>query len=444
MIAVVVSRADLASEHVGECLLDLADWEECRDEDRPHAEGGGIYYRTEGFELREFDDLHLYLEGAADAFNDPDLLAFASRHSGATGPLLTAHPTGNFGPAEYGGRDGELARTAPGALGRVLRAFEGHAPDGYDTGLECTHHGPSRVGCPSLFVELGSSEAEWSHPAGARAVARSILALRGVDPDRERTLVGFGGGHYVPRFERIVRETDWAVGHVAADWALDALDDSPDVIGQAFERSGAVRAVLDGSYPDLEETVADLGYEVVSETWVRETTGVPLSLVARIEDALGPVDDGVRFGAPAREREDVTFETATIPTELLAAANGIDRERVLETVARHALAYATTDGATKVTGPVALTASAARDRLVDALAGVLRRKYDEVERCKGAVVAREEAFEPERARALGVEEGPAFGKLADGNPVEIDGKTVAPGDVQVARTRRFPVADFIS
>jgi len=156
MLAVVVSRADEASEHIGEQLLDLAEWEELEDERRSDGNGGGRYYRTEGIELRTFDDLHLNLDGVAATFDDPDLLVFASRHAGDTGPLLTAHATGNFGPAEYGGRAGSLARAAPNALSVVRAELETHAPTGYDVGIECTHHGPSTVGCPSLFARSGA------------------------------------------------------------------------------------------------------------------------------------------------------------------------------------------------------------------------------------------------------------------------------------------------
>jgi len=68
VIAIVVSRADSASEHIGEHLLDLGDWERRDDPSRPDADGGGTYYRTDGFELREFDDLHIYLDDPAAAF----------------------------------------------------------------------------------------------------------------------------------------------------------------------------------------------------------------------------------------------------------------------------------------------------------------------------------------------------------------------------------------
>jgi D-aminoacyl-tRNA deacylase len=443
VIAVVVSRADSASTHVGEHLLDLADWEVHDDPTRPDADGGGRVHRTDGFELRPFDALHLEIEGAADAFDDPDLLVFASRHSGETGPLLTAHFTGNFGPAEFGGEDARLARACPNALARLLEAFDDHVPAGYEVGMECTHHGPSAVGVPSMFVELGSGEDQWNDPGAARAVARSILDLRGVGPHRDRQLVGFGGGHYVPRFSRIVRETDWAVGHVAADWSLEAMGnpvDERDTLRQAFEASRAEHAVLDGNYPDLRATVEDLGYRVVSETWVRETDGVPLSLVEACEQALCPVDDGLRFGNPAEDPEvGNDFVVVSLPDELLAEAATIDADRTSEIANRHLVAYETRENGTRVAGRAAVADEATRENLVDDLVTLLAERYDAVEREGGAVVVRETAFDPSKAAELGVPEGPEFGRLADGEPVTVDGETVEPSAVHSERTKRFPV-----
>ncbi len=440
MIGVVVSRADEASEHVAEHLLDLADWREGSDESRPDGEGGGTVHRTDGFELRTFDDLHLSLDGVADAFDDPEFVVFASRHSGETGPLLTAHFTGNFGPAEYGGADGDLARACPGARKRVVAALAEHAPDGYDVGTECTHHGPSEVGAPSMFVELGSAEPEWRDPEGARAVARAILDLRGVSAADDRTLVWFGGNHYASRPHRVLRETGWAVGHVAADWCLDAMGDpseARDAIAQAFEESDAEHAVVAVDDPDLEAVVRNLGYRAVSETWVRQTDGVPLALVADLEAELSSVGAGLRFRERARGF-DGDWTAVDLPADLLSEAAGLDREAVFAAAEATALAFETEEGGTLVSGRAAFP-EGGPDAFVDRLLDVLRRKYDGVAREGGEVVARESAFDPERAADLGVPEGPAFGRLADGDPVTVDGREVAPEDVRSERVRRFPL-----
>ncbi|MFB6228816.1 MAG: D-aminoacyl-tRNA deacylase [Halobacteriales archaeon] len=435
MLGIVVSRADEASTHVAERLLALADWRERRDPTRPDAEGGGTYYAREGVELREFEKLHLYLEEPATAFSDPDLLVFVSRHAGETGALLTAHFTGNVGPADHGGADGDLARAAPGAHDRVLAGLDEHAPEGYEVGMECTHHGPSRVGAPSMFVEVGSAEPQWRDPEAAGAVARAVLDLAGTDLGSDRTVVGFGGSHYAPRFTRIARETDWAIGHVAADWGLDAMDgadiDRSDVIEQMFGRSGATRAVIDGERPAVERTVDELGYETVSETWVREISGVHLGLLARLEDVLVGIESGLRLGDPAVGADrDAAFEMVTPDPDLLTTLHGIDAERTRRAVAANALAFETAEGGSRVAGSLAVPPGA-YDDLLEAFCGLLSERFESVKRAGGELTVTERAFDPVRARELGVPEGPAFGKLADWTSVDVDGRTIDPSDVHV-------------
>ncbi|WP_276300301.1 D-aminoacyl-tRNA deacylase [Halorussus lipolyticus] len=449
MIAIVVSDADSASVHIGDHLLDLADWETHEDDSRPDAEGGGTVYTREGFELREFDALHLEIEETAEPFRDstghpedPDLLVFASRHSGDTGPLLTAHFTGNFGPAEYGGTEGGLAETCPNAHARLLDAFEEYAPESYEVGMECTHHGPSEVGVPSLFAELGSDESEWDDPEGARAVARGILDLAGVAPHRERQIVGFGGGHYVPRFTRIERETDWAVGHIAADWVLDAMgspEQNREVIRRAFEESRAERAVVEGEYPELKRVIRELGYDVVGETWVRETTGIPLELVERLESDLSGISEGLRFGglAAGYENDSGEYECIDLPDELLVETQGIDADETREIVSAHTIAFETEQSGTRAGGRAVVRGPSDREALVAELADLLGEKYDSVARDDGEIVARTTTFDPEKARTLGIEEGPAFGKLSAGQSVTVGGDEIDPETVQSEEVLRF-------
>jgi D-aminoacyl-tRNA deacylase len=437
VIAIVESRADRASVHVCEQLRSLADWTEREDPDRPAADGGGTYYRLEDAELRSFDDLHLDLERPAEAFDcDPELLVFASRHSGDTGALLTGHFTGNFGSAEFGGEDDALAEACPNALSRLLSAFETYAPEGYDVGMECTHHGPSDVGCPSLFAELGSDDEQWDDPDGAAAVARGILELRGVDAHRDRQVVGFGGNHYAPRFQRVVEETEWTVGHIAADWALESMgypENHRDVIERAFEASGADLAVLDGEWPVLEELLSELGHRIVGETWLRAVGDRPLELVESVESELGRVEEGVRFGDPREE----SFAVRELPADLLETAQGIDPDRVRELVERHAVAFETENAGSRVGSRVALPDSGAKRELIEAVADVLEAKFERVALEDDAVVAEELAFDPELARTLGVPEGPAFGALSDGEAVTVDGERIDPEAVHRERTHRF-------
>jgi len=448
MLGIVVSRADEASAHIGEQLRAVTEWTATNDS-RPDADGGGTVYRTEGAVLREFDDRHLDLDSVAEVFADPSLLAFASKHAGETGELLTAHHTGNFGVADYGGEAGQFARACPNAHRAVIEALTAHAPEGYDVGMECTHHGPTAVGVPSMFVEVGSAEPQWRDPDAARAAAQAILATRdtAADAPREngsrRQLVGLGGGHYAPRFERVVRETDWAVGHIGADWSLDALDawaddadDRQAVVSRAFDASGADYALLEGDRPELVDAIESLGHRAVGETFVRESSGVPLSLVERLEDVVHSVDDGLRFGDRATG-EPPAWHVIDPPAELLSEARAIDADAVRGWVDAETLAYGTEQNGTVLTGPLVVPETTARESVISMLADVLRRRYDAVSREGGELVAREEAFDPSLARAADVPEGPKFGKLSSGEPIELDGETVTPERFYRERIRRF-------
>jgi D-aminoacyl-tRNA deacylase len=317
-------------------------------------------------------------------------------------------------------------------------------------------------------VEVGSGPDQWADPDAARAVARAILDLRGVAPDRQpegatgderadgdagpaadadrRHLVGVGGGHYAPRFERVLRETDWAVGHVAADWGLEAVDgsgDLPGVLGEALAESRAAYALVEGDRPGVREAVEAAGGRVVSETWVRETDGLPLPFVRTVESAVAGVEAGLRFGEPAAGYGG-GFVVVDLPGEILDEARGIDREATLALFRERTLAFVTDQDGSRPTGPAVLRAAGAYRSLVDGLLDVLRERYDTVEReggagGDGAVLVRETAFDPEKARTLGVPEGPAFGRLADGQPVEVDGNSIPPEAVREERERRLPL-----
>ena len=463
MIGIVVSRADEASTHLGEQLRAVGEWTAHEDESRADGDGGGTYYTTDGFELREFDTIHIELDDPAPAFSTPDdldFIVFVSRHAGDTGRLLTAHVTGNFGPAEYGGAAGSFARAAPGAHKAVVEALGEHAPDDYEVGIECTHHGPTACSVPSMFVELGSGETQWQDADAARAIAKAVLDLGGVAADHRpdgvdesRHVVGFGGGHYTPRCERIVVDTDWAVGHIGSDWQLEAMGDpaaNRDVIDAAFAASNAELAVVDGEKPDLERVIDDLGYRVVSETWLRTVGTRQLAVVDAAEATLSTVAAGLRFGDVVGSDGDAdrvantdpteTWTVVSLPDDLIGAANGIDTEATLAAVTEATIAYETTEGATLPAGRALVAEAEAFDHLIDRLAELLATEYESVEQTAEGVVCRDTGFDPGKAETLGVPEGPKFGRLAAGETVTVNGREITPESVESDRVERFSIA----
>jgi D-aminoacyl-tRNA deacylase len=251
---------------------------------------------------------------------------------------------------------------------------------------------------------------------------------------------------------------------VAADWGLEEWDEpAPSVLEQVFERSGAEIGLLVGDRPGIEAHLETTGYRLVDETWLRATSGVALDLVAACAERLCTVEDGLRFGYPARNRSrrsierlpgaarvagaarthDVGLpEEATVtrlPTDLLEEAAGIDLDRTLGAVSEVAIAYRTTEAGTRPAPAVLLEAPDTRPSLIDGLAAVLESKYDRVERTTEAVTAERTVFDPERAATLGVPEGPAFGRLAAGESVTVDGREIDPAVVSATERRRFPL-----
>lgn len=251
-------------------------------------------------------------------------------------------------------------------------------------------------------------------------------------------MLGFGGGHYAPRFERILRETDWALGHIAADWCLEAMEDPGAVLPRAFAASGTDLAVLDGAHPQLSARLEELGYREVSETWLRETVGVERAVVERLESEIATVAEGLRFGRPASSASATDdFAVYEPDPELLAALHGIDSDRSRSIVAERALAFETDESGHRVAGRLVLADRSVVDGLVDAFRTLLLEKFETVERTDGALVATQSVFDPELARERGIPEGPAFGRLAAGEPVETDAGTVRPAEVHAERTTRF-------
>ncbi|MHA1507043.1 MAG: D-aminoacyl-tRNA deacylase, partial [Candidatus Asgardarchaeia archaeon] len=102
-----------------------------------------------------------------------------------------------------------------------------------------THHGPTSLEKPLVFVELGSNEENWKDPDAAEILARAILGvvedfIQGKVKVSE-VAVGFGGPHYCPTFDRILISTNIALGHIIPKYAMGCIDEG--MVKKAFERT---------------------------------------------------------------------------------------------------------------------------------------------------------------------------------------------------------------
>ena len=268
-ITIISSRGDPASANIAEKLKAMRQWRA--------AENSCFTTSTHGhFTLVEMDEYHIYQDGIDDKLEEcgieSNLIIFASKHRSENGrKILTVHPTGNTGEPMLGGRPRELAIPAPQAMRNLLCTLHKRSIDTeFGATLEATHHGPTMLHTPSLYVEIGSGEEEWVDDGAGEIVAEAILALQCADVP---IAVGFGGGHYAPRQTKLTLEAEVAFGHIFPNYQLERLDE--EMIREAFLKSDADFGYIDRKAMranlrnKLIETINRLGYNVLREKEIR-------------------------------------------------------------------------------------------------------------------------------------------------------------------------------
>ena len=268
MRLIVCCTSDVASVNLRDRLLEMADWKE---------DGlfqGKTVHRRRDLTLVSTDVLHLHLDHVDELVREEvgvhaDEVVFLSKHRAASGkPTLTVHPIGNFGKAEYGGRDGSLVPAAPTFLSGMLREMSVRGKGlPFQISYEVTHHGPF-LNVPTSYLEIGSDEVNWGHQEAAEALAGSLLNFT---PSDGPVVVGVGGGHYAPRFSEVTLVKKVSFGHMVAKHVLEAGDDDHaiSVVTKALKASGTDAAYIHKksfSRPDarrLTELIQGAGFKVL-------------------------------------------------------------------------------------------------------------------------------------------------------------------------------------
>ena len=238
MKLIVTSSEDPASMNIRARLLERQGWT-----DKGTFEGHPVLVR-EDFRMVQVDRIHLEEDfvddRAKDALGEPaEVVIFASRHRAESRiPTLTVHPIGNYSTADFGGRPGTLNQASPQLMTSALRNLSVNAKGlGFSISFETTHHGPI-LNSPAFYIEIGSYEELWGREDAAEAIARSILSIK---DEGFPVVVGVGGGHYAPRFTEVALSRKVAMGHMAANYALESIDDR--MVKQISEKSGGASRV---------------------------------------------------------------------------------------------------------------------------------------------------------------------------------------------------------
>jgi len=227
--AIIVSEKDLAGLNIKERLLELFSFKE-----------NGVFnsrpvYRMNNLKLYTVQQESIYCENI-DKQIEADFFLFATKHQAKSGiPSLSVHTQGNWGKADYGGRDRQLC-IAPACYLRtaLFKLYDFSIGNDYEIIQECTHHGPY-LEKPTMFIEIGSSEEHWKNPIAGEIIANTIVSLLTNPVEKSKVAFGIGGLHHTPNFKKIIRSHNIAFGHVCPKYNLHNLD--RNMIEQAFLRT---------------------------------------------------------------------------------------------------------------------------------------------------------------------------------------------------------------
>ena len=388
---------------------------------------GGYGERDRTYEFIEVEERLIHAEHI-DAQIDADLLIFLSRHYSVNPvPVLTVHVTGNFGTADVGGTPRTLAPAAPVMMQATLRALRKHCPEGYRVSYEVTHHGPTALSLPSFFVEIGSTDKEWTDQVAARAVAESVLSASPANPV---PLIGFGGTHYATRETEIALTSRGAFGHIAHTREIAELDE--EMIRAMMAKSGAVAAYIDRKaldYKDLStlsEMLNRLSIIRLSESEIMAMGHLSWDTYRAVREMAEQVSSGARCyphdlqgeGTLCRVRVNPDLMNETIKSDEAGLIQSLDNLPVVHLSTRDNRLL-----------PEFITFENHSSQIINDLntlcVKIIRSKEITATE-KETLIIHKVRFDPHKARELGVPPGPSYKHLVAGQEVVINGRVITP------------------
>ena len=189
------------------------------------------------------------LELEKSDFN-PDILIFASRHtSKELRPAFLVHATGNWSKdTNFGGNPKEISHSSALLVKAGFLSLEEQKEQlknldflvDFLVDLEVSHHGPTNLEKPLIFMELGSSKKEWIIKEAAKIVANSIInaIFKYLDFKLNKLIeigIGFGGTHYAPQFKKLILENNIAISFICPKYFVQELN--KDIITQMINKN---------------------------------------------------------------------------------------------------------------------------------------------------------------------------------------------------------------
>lgn len=176
-----------------------------------------------------------------------NMVIFLSKHaSKSKTPTLTSHSTGNFSDIVLlGGKPKEIGNTFPSFQKVYMKKIYEKRQElfGYDLTIEATHHGPTSLVNPILFIEIGSSEIQWANKTTASIVCKSVLESikdigKYIENNNSTIGIGIGGNHYPQKYNELILFSNVAFGPIISKYNLAFINEQimKQVKGKSIEK----------------------------------------------------------------------------------------------------------------------------------------------------------------------------------------------------------------
>jgi len=176
---------------------------------------------------------------------DYDGFVFLSKHAAESGVLaLTCHSTGNFSEAKFGGNDRQVAIPHPHLQKAYLQSLKKNQSkfSEFQITIEATHHGPTALTKPSIFIEIGTTEKQWNDVSLCNSVATLVDQVMREPAKENPVAICFGGTHYPAKFTDELLDGKHALGTVIPKHALDNLDE--DLFSHIIAQNSMAKTAL--------------------------------------------------------------------------------------------------------------------------------------------------------------------------------------------------------
>ena len=209
-------------------------------------EKNGNVYRGKDFDLAIISSPVTSADWLEEKF-DYDGYIFLSKHAAESGVLaLTCHNTGNFSDANFGGNRRQVSIPHPYIQKSYIQNLWNarNKFSGFQITIEATHHGPTSLDKPALFIEIGTTEKEWNDVNLCNSVGQIIVDVMKEQQKSYPTAICFGGTHYPEKFTSELIHGRYSLGTVIPKYALEQIDQS--LFSHIIKRNmGATAALLD-------------------------------------------------------------------------------------------------------------------------------------------------------------------------------------------------------